>query len=64
VSLISEAQYEAAQSIGVKRFSTVSGLAQHIESGVCRGGKAGLGKAVQYIETRLKEMGMVVKLLM
>ena len=47
-----------------KSFSTLSGLAQHLESGVCEGGQITLQKAVEYIEVRLRDMGMMkVKLL-
>jgi hypothetical protein len=47
----------------IKSFSTLSGLAQHLESGAC-GGAATFRKAAEYIEVRLKEMGIrTVKLL-
>jgi len=48
-----------------KSFSTLSGLAQHLESGACEGGRATLHKAAEFIEDRLREIGMKkVKLLM
>ncbi|MCJ1469089.1 hypothetical protein MMC07_007722 [Pseudocyphellaria aurata] len=40
-----------------KQFSTLSGLTQHLESGACKGGKAGLKAAVELLEKRLSEMG-------
>ena len=47
-----------------RSFSTLSGLAQHVESGACRDGKAMLKMATRYIEDRLKAMGLgEVKLL-
>lgn len=47
-----------------KSFTTLSGLAQHLESGACAGGKATLEKAAGYIEARLEDMGIKkVKLL-
>jgi hypothetical protein len=49
----------------IKSFSTLSGLAQHLESGACEGGLVTFRKVVWHIEARLKEMGMnSVKLLM
>ena len=41
-----------------KRFSSLSGLVQHVESGACRGGKATLRKAVELVEERLKDLGL------
>lgn len=38
-------------------FATLSGLTQHLESGACKGGKAGLKTAIKLLETRLAEMG-------
>lgn len=40
-----------------KQFSTLSGLTQHLESGACKGGKAGLRAAVKLLEERLTEIG-------
>ncbi|PTB70376.1 hypothetical protein BBK36DRAFT_1155187 [Trichoderma citrinoviride] len=47
----------------MKRFSTLSGLVSHIESGACRDGKAGLRTVMQYMEDRLEELGISFKLL-
>lgn len=41
-----------------RRFKTLSGLAQHLESGACKGGKAGLRNTIQMLEARLSEMGV------
>ena len=41
-----------------KHFSSLSGLAQHIESGACRGGKATLQKAIEVLQERLKDLGI------
>lgn len=46
-----------------KHFSTLSGLAQHIEAGACRGGMSGLKATVVYLEEKLASMGLSVKLL-
>lgn len=42
----------------LKHFSTVSGLAQHIESGACHGGKETLHRAVEYIQNEMKSMSL------
>lgn len=47
----------------MKKFSTISGLVAHIESGACRGGNAGLRTVMQYMEERLEDMGISFKLL-
>ncbi|RFU77386.1 60s ribosomal l19 precursor [Trichoderma arundinaceum] len=47
----------------MKRFSTVSGLVAHIESGACRGGNAGLRTVMEYMEGRLEDLGISFKLL-
>jgi len=47
----------------LKSFKTVSGLTAHVESGICQGGKASLLKVAEYIETRLKDMGIRVTLI-
>ena len=39
------------------RFTTLSGLTLHIESGACKGGKAALKAAIGLLEERLKDMG-------
>jgi hypothetical protein len=41
----------------VKQFSTVSGLAQHLESGTCEGGKGTLRRVVEYVQEEMKGMG-------
>ena len=40
-----------------KSFSTVSGLAQHLESGSCQGGMVTFRKTVEYVEAKLRELG-------
>lgn len=40
-----------------KHFSSLSGLAQHLESGACRGGKATLQKAAELLQDHLKDLG-------
>ncbi|GAD92563.1 zinc finger protein, putative [Paecilomyces variotii No. 5] len=40
-----------------KSFSTLSGLAQHLESGACKGGKSTFRNVAKYIEERLRELG-------
>jgi len=47
-----------------KVFRTLSGLAQHIETGACRGGKQTWQKAIEFLEGKLAGFGLVgVKLL-
>lgn len=41
----------------IENFSTFSGMAQHIESGACKGGKKMLEDAVGLVEEKLGEMG-------
>lgn len=40
-----------------KRFATLSGLASHVESGACRGGKKTLSKVLSFINEKLAEFG-------
>lgn len=40
-----------------KLFSTLGGLAQHLESGACQGGKETFNKIVEFIEQRLELFG-------
>ncbi|KAI1106237.1 hypothetical protein F4804DRAFT_301261 [Jackrogersella minutella] len=40
-----------------KQFSTVSGLAQHLESGACGGGKVTLKRVIEYVQEEMKGMG-------
>ncbi|MCJ1427147.1 hypothetical protein MMC29_005050 [Sticta canariensis] len=54
-SAANEKQNPAAAPI--KSFSTLSGMTQHLESGACKGGKAGLKAAVKLLEKRLLEIG-------
>jgi hypothetical protein len=42
----------------IKYFSTLSGLAQHLESGACRGGLATFKKAIEYVEQKLQLLGL------
>ncbi|KAH7302888.1 hypothetical protein B0I35DRAFT_365853 [Stachybotrys elegans] len=42
----------------LKHFSTVSGLAQHIESGACYGGKETLRRVVTHLQKEMKTMGL------
>lgn len=61
---ISLAPASSSKSLPRKSFATLSGLAQHLESGACAGGKATLEKAAEYIEAKLEKMGVKkVKLL-
>ncbi|KAJ8069836.1 hypothetical protein OCU04_000250 [Sclerotinia nivalis] len=41
----------------VSQFSTMSGLAQHLESGACDEGKATLRRVVEYVQEEMKGMG-------
>lgn len=40
-----------------KEFAAVSGLAQHLESGACSGGKDTLKRVVQYVQQEMKSLG-------
>jgi hypothetical protein len=42
----------------IRSFNTISGLAQHLESGACAGGFTMLREAAGYIETCLQNMGL------
>ena len=46
-------------SNSVKHFSTLSGLAQHLEIGACKGGDATFRKAAEYIQEELWRTGFV-----
>lgn len=46
----------------VRKFNTVSGLAQHLESGVCTGGTVTIWNAIKAIETRFQALGIQLKL--
>ncbi|TVY22370.1 hypothetical protein LHYA1_G008714 [Lachnellula hyalina] len=41
----------------VRQFSTVSGLAQHLESGACDGGEGTFRRVVEYVQEEMKSMG-------
>ncbi|KAL8720119.1 MAG: hypothetical protein Q9181_007958 [Wetmoreana brouardii] len=41
----------------IKEFSTLSGMAQHIESGACEGGRNMLEGAIEFVQDKLKELG-------
>jgi len=41
----------------VKQFSTVSGLAQHLESGACKGDKGTLRRVVEHVQEEIKCLG-------
>jgi len=41
----------------VKKFSTVSGLAQHLESSACDGGMRTFMRVVEYVQEEMKGMG-------
>jgi hypothetical protein len=41
----------------VRQFSTVSGLAQHLESGACEGGKGTFKHVIEYVQDKMKDMG-------
>ena len=44
--------------VAQRSFSTLSGVAQHLESGACKGGMANLKAGIGYIEQRLKLLGL------
>jgi len=48
---------EVSKTEGFKQFSTVSGLAQHLESGACDGGKNTFRRVVKYVQEEMKGMG-------
>lgn len=49
---------EESKDMVVKQFSTVSGLAQHLESGACEGGKGAFKSVVEYVQEEMKGMGL------
>ncbi len=49
---------ERKVSQSMRYFSTLSGLMQHLESGVCQGGRATFRKTVEYLEQNLGKMGL------
>lgn len=42
----------------VKQFSTMSGLAQHLESGACSGGRETFKRVVKFVQEEMKNMGL------
>ncbi|EKG09479.1 Zinc finger C2H2-type protein [Macrophomina phaseolina MS6] len=46
------------KEVKIKSFSTLSGLAQHLETGVCRGGLATFRRAFEYAEEKLAALGL------
>ncbi|KAF1738192.1 hypothetical protein CRV24_000114 [Beauveria bassiana] len=53
---------ENGNSKAIRKFKTVSALAQHLESGACIGGEVSFWEAIKYIDTRLQNMGMPFRL--
>ncbi|KAM3551971.1 hypothetical protein ARSEF4850_007612 [Beauveria asiatica] len=50
------------KSKAIRKFTTISGLAQHLESGACIGGEASFWKAIKYLDARLQQMGKQFRL--
>ena len=48
---------EGSKKKAVRQFSTVSGLAQHLESGACDGGKGTFRRVVEYVQEEMKGIG-------
>ena len=48
----------ASKKLHMRKFTTLSGLAQHIESGACGEGSATLKKAMEFVQERLEKMGL------
>jgi hypothetical protein len=48
---------EGSKEKAVRQFSTVSGLAQHLESGACDGGKGTFRRVVEYVQEEMNSMG-------
>lgn len=48
---------ERGKKKAIRQFSTVSGLAQHLESGACYGGKVAFRRVVEYVQEEMKGMG-------
>jgi hypothetical protein len=49
---------EGPSKKAVKQFSTVSGLAQHLESGACTGGKGSFRRVIEYVQEEMKNIGL------
>lgn len=43
--------------VRIKSFSTLSGLAQHLEAGACRGGLVSFRQTIKYVESQLSLLG-------
>lgn len=48
---------EGSKNRPLKQFSTMSGLAQHLESGACDGGRGTFRRVVEYVQEEMKGMG-------
>ncbi|KAF2447189.1 hypothetical protein P171DRAFT_430106 [Karstenula rhodostoma CBS 690.94] len=48
---------DAGEMKKMKEFATVSGLAQHLESGACSGGKQTMKRVLQYVQEEMKNLG-------
>lgn len=47
-----------AKPVRIKSFSTLSGLAQHLEAGACYGGLFSFRRAIKYVESQLALLGL------
>jgi hypothetical protein len=45
---------ERSKKKAIRQFSTMSGLAQHLESGACDGGKGTFRRVVEYVQEEIK----------
>ena len=50
-------QHPVSGKVYNKRFSTLSGLAHHVESGACGDGKETMVRAMGFVQRKLEEMG-------
>jgi len=50
---------EGNKKTAIRQFSTVSGLAQHLESGACDRWKGTFRRVVEYVQEEIKGMGFV-----
>lgn len=48
----------ARENDRMENFSTLSGLTQHLESGACKGGKSTFWKAMEFVNGKLRELGL------
>ena len=48
---------EESKEKAIRQFSTVNGLAQHLESGACDGEKGTFRRVVEYVHEEIKSMG-------